>query len=216
VTPPSPSSPAPSPKSVLIPAKITASFAEIQELATEKCALAERLIEIISRTRSKLDVDIAKVRTLQGEPPELVAATVGKPLATHPTLVAAESLSLPGSMRNLNPAYAIGESLRNALGVPPSELKAALSAASPGATPSAGHATKSMPSLLFISSISLTTPFAFRTPRHTDYIHQDFSCCFTHETSFRIPNDSNGLSIAYAAQVTPFTAGTSSYGGRGQ
>ncbi|KAF8177230.1 hypothetical protein BJ912DRAFT_1033443 [Pholiota molesta] len=142
VTPPSPSSPAPSPKSVLIPAKITASFAEIQELATEKCALAERLIEIISRTRSKLDVDIAKVRTLQGEPPELVAATVGKPLATHPTLVAAESLSLPGSLRNLNPAYAIGESLRNALGVPPSELKAALSAASPGATPSTGHATK--------------------------------------------------------------------------
>ncbi|KAF9476414.1 hypothetical protein BDN70DRAFT_882463 [Pholiota conissans] len=140
-TPDSPSSPAPSAKSLLIPAKIIASYAEIQELAAEKCALAERLIEIISRTRSKLDVDIAKVRTLQGEPPEVVAATLGRPLATHPTLVA-ESLSLTGSLRNPNPAFAIGESLRNALGVPASDLKAALSAVSPSATASTSHATK--------------------------------------------------------------------------
>ena len=139
VTPPSPSSRAPSPKSVLVPAKISASYAEIQELATEKCALAERLIEIISRTRSKLDVDIVKVRTLQGEPPELI-----KP---HPTL-SADSLTLPTSLRNLNTAFAIGESLRNALATPSGDLKVSLSAASPAATPS-GHTTKSIsPGLL--------------------------------------------------------------------
>lgn len=134
MTPPSPSSRAPSPKSVPVPAKISASYAEIQELATEKCALAERLIEIISRTCSKLDVDIAKVRTLQGEPLELI-----KP---HPTL-SANSLTLPTSLRNLNTAFAIGESLRNALAAPSGDLKAALSAASPSATPS-GHTTKSI------------------------------------------------------------------------
>lgn len=145
VTPPSPSSRAPSPKSMSIPAKISASYAEIHELAAEKCALAERLIDIITRTRTRLDYDITKVRTLQGDPPEVIAASMAaasKPLTVLPSL-STDGLGAPGR----NPALAISESLRNALAIPPVvESRPAVApqtatAASP--SPSASHATKS-------------------------------------------------------------------------
>ncbi|PPQ91369.1 hypothetical protein CVT25_004136 [Psilocybe cyanescens] len=142
-TPPSPSSRAPSPKSVSIPAKIAASYTEIQELAAEKCVLATRLIEIISQTRAKLDNDIMKVRTLQGDSPEVIAAAAAaaasKPLAGLPSL-SAESFGAPGR----NPALAISESLRNALSITPvpDPRLAAQATVATSPSPSAGHATK--------------------------------------------------------------------------
>ncbi|KDR69284.1 hypothetical protein GALMADRAFT_128759 [Galerina marginata CBS 339.88] len=143
VTPPSPSSRAPSPKSVSIPAKIHASYTEIQDLAGEKCVLAERLIEIITRTRARLEVDLTRMRTLQGDPPEVIAASVAaasKPLVGLPTL-SADNFGLPGR----NPALAISESLRNALTITPLAEPRTLSVQIPVATspsPSAGQATK--------------------------------------------------------------------------
>ncbi|KAF8163780.1 hypothetical protein B0H34DRAFT_651391 [Crassisporium funariophilum] len=131
-TPPSPSSRAPSPKSLPIPARISASYSEIQELAGEKCILAQRLIEIISRTRARLDIDITKVRMLQGESPEVIAVSA-RPLASIPAITL-ESFGAPGR----NPALAISESLRNALATPPvADLRSSVSSSTPVASPSA-------------------------------------------------------------------------------
>ncbi|CAA7271140.1 unnamed protein product [Cyclocybe aegerita] len=155
----SPSSRAGSPKAagaqIAIPDKITASYAEIQELAAEKCALAERLIEIIARTREKLDVDIAKVRLLQGESPEVIAASsVASSLAQKPlVMIGASSVGSHASLGGLgvpgsNPALAISESLRNALGMTPAvEVSGRGAVASgvssaPSPTPSTGYSNK--------------------------------------------------------------------------
>ena len=62
-SPPSPSSPAPSPNTP-IPVKIPTSYAEIQELASEKFALAQQFIELLSKNRARLDIDIVKVKIL--------------------------------------------------------------------------------------------------------------------------------------------------------
>jgi chromatin modification-related protein YNG2 len=140
VTPPSPSSRVLSPKFLPIPARISASYAEIHDLAGEKCMLAEQLIQIINRTRSKLDVDIVKVRTLQGEPPEVIAASITRPLPSVLPTLGAEAFGAPGR----NPALAISESLRNAL-APAVESRVVSAAASPSPSPSGSmaHVNKS-------------------------------------------------------------------------
>jgi chromatin modification-related protein YNG2 len=102
--------------------------------------LAEQLIQIINRTRSKLDVDIVKVRTLQGEPPEVIAASITRPLPSVLPTLGAEAFGAPGR----NPALAISESLRNAL-APAVESRVVSAAASPSPSPSGSmaHANKS-------------------------------------------------------------------------
>ena len=128
-----PSSPTLSPKTP-IQVKISASYAEIQELASEKCALAQQLIELLSKTRARLDIDIVKVKMLQGESPETptVASRSGaRPLAVTPTL---ENSGAKGR----NPALAISESLRNAFA-----LTSTLDSPSVTPTVSSGPATKS-------------------------------------------------------------------------
>ncbi|KAF9053321.1 hypothetical protein BJ165DRAFT_1413483 [Panaeolus papilionaceus] len=133
-TPPSPSSRAPSPKSMTIPAKVSASYAEIQELASEKCVLAQRLIELVTKTRARLDADIAKVRMLQGEPPEPPASQTAKALL--PSL-SADTFGAPGR----NPAQAISDSLRSALAMSPTpDGRFGSSISSPVASPAASSA----------------------------------------------------------------------------
>ncbi|KAJ7882260.1 hypothetical protein B0H14DRAFT_3082510 [Mycena olivaceomarginata] len=51
---------APSPESTLIPGKISTAYAKIDKLSAEKCALAQRIIDLVSRTRARLDSDLAK------------------------------------------------------------------------------------------------------------------------------------------------------------
>lgn len=97
---PSPSTPGPSAKSSLLPAKISASYAEISQLSSEKILLSQRIVDLITRTRARLDADLAKVRILSGEVIEHHAA------------------ASPGDgyvMTGRNPALQISESLRNAL-----------------------------------------------------------------------------------------------------
>ncbi|KAG5647249.1 hypothetical protein DXG03_000784 [Asterophora parasitica] len=72
--PSSPSSRAPSPKSTALPAKIEAAYAEINQLSTEKVILSQTLIDLITRTRARLDSDLAKVRILQGETVDYASA----------------------------------------------------------------------------------------------------------------------------------------------
>lgn len=56
-----------SPKDNAIPQIVSAHYAEIDRLAAEKEALANRLVQLVSRARARLDHDLSKVLVLQGE-----------------------------------------------------------------------------------------------------------------------------------------------------
>lgn len=121
--PSSPSSLAPSPKDSIIPGRIDAAFIDMDKLALEKCALAQTLIELISRARSRLDSDFARVRYLQGDAIDYTLA-----LGTSYT-----SLNGPG-IADGTPALQIGESVRSVLtaasAIP--DIKASASASQAG------------------------------------------------------------------------------------
>ncbi|XP_006461371.1 hypothetical protein AGABI2DRAFT_222106, partial [Agaricus bisporus var. bisporus H97] len=121
---PDPSQRAPSPKSVGIPAKIQESYIEIQELSDEKCLLAQRLIDLITRTRARLDADIMKVKHLQGE--------VLDPISALGKAGSAVGFGVDFGPSGRNPAQQISESLRNAL-VNPSESRQGSATPGPGA-----------------------------------------------------------------------------------
>ncbi|KAJ6519426.1 hypothetical protein C8R45DRAFT_951445 [Mycena sanguinolenta] len=122
VSPSPAASRAPSPKSMLLPAKISAAYAEINTLSAEKCALAQRIIDLVSRTRARLDADLTKVRVLQGETLEPAFSGAATPIASTrlprtPSTVGSpliEGDAYVGPSRN--PASQISESLRTALG----------------------------------------------------------------------------------------------------
>lgn len=60
-----------------LPEKIDAAYVELNNLSDEKIALARRLVELFMRTRARLDIDLSKVRVLQGEIPEPLPSWVG-------------------------------------------------------------------------------------------------------------------------------------------
>ncbi|KAF9488496.1 hypothetical protein BDN71DRAFT_1457120 [Pleurotus eryngii] len=60
-----------------LPEKIDAAYVELNNLSDEKIALARRLVELFMRTRARLDIDLSKVRVLQGEVPEPLPSLVG-------------------------------------------------------------------------------------------------------------------------------------------
>lgn len=91
-------------KLIAIPGKISAAYREIQELSTEKEELAQRLVSLIERTRTRLDIELSKVRALQGEPADFPG--MPKPLIGVSTTM--ESMKTP--------VLAITESLKAALG----------------------------------------------------------------------------------------------------
>ena len=90
-----------------IPVKISTSYAEIQELASEKFALAQQFIELLLKTCARLDIDIVKVKILQGESPDTL--TVASRSSTRPL---ASTLTLENfSAVARNPTLANSESL---------------------------------------------------------------------------------------------------------
>lgn len=91
-------------KDTLIPAKIDAAYVEIDKLAAEKLELAERVVELITRARARLDHDLSKVLVLQGEPPDALSGYAGS------AGLGGGSFTLGGR----NPVGQINESLRNA------------------------------------------------------------------------------------------------------
>lgn len=98
---------APTPKTVGIPAKIQELYAELHEISNEKCILAQCLIDLIERTCSRLDVDLVKVKYLQGDAPDSTSS-LGK-------VTSGIALGLDFGPSGRNPAQQISESLRNAL-----------------------------------------------------------------------------------------------------
>ncbi|TFK72017.1 hypothetical protein BDN72DRAFT_388490 [Pluteus cervinus] len=116
----SPATPSSLPGRAQLPLRISANYAEIEKLSDEKLALAQRIIELLSRTRNRLDYDLAKVRTLQGESLDDISAsainnTIPNLNKVSPTKRSA-STSLYGNLDGLqNPTtQQMTESLRNA------------------------------------------------------------------------------------------------------
>ena len=88
-------------KDTVASAKIDAAYAEIDKLAAEKLGLAERVVELITRARARLDHDVSRVLVLQGEPPDVLSGY---------SSLGGGSFTLGGR----NPVGQINESLRNA------------------------------------------------------------------------------------------------------
>ena len=185
--PPSPTSRAPSPKSSLIPDKITSSYEELRELANEKRDLAQRLIDLITRTRVRLDSDLNKVRVLQGDVGvEYVPSGGLKPISAAP-LSSFDSMTTAGR----NPAQAISESLRNALATPLVEVRQSPGTPSTTASASVSSATKSECSIPGVYTLALTT-FS-RAPYNDHNVGQGFSGCFSHKAQVCFADDDGEL-----------------------
>ncbi len=118
-------------------ARIAAAFTEIHKLNTEKMMFSQQMITLILRTRARLDVDIGKVRRLQGEPP--LNEGHARP-------------STAGYAFSNNAAMDMTESLRSVMMVPPTtpapvaetRRPSPVVVAQPTATTPAGATTKSL------------------------------------------------------------------------
>ncbi|KAF9645511.1 hypothetical protein BDM02DRAFT_3189658 [Thelephora ganbajun] len=64
---------APNPKDTAIHEIVKEHYAQIEQLADEKLVLAQRVVDLISRARAKLDHDLSKVLVQQGEDPSVSA-----------------------------------------------------------------------------------------------------------------------------------------------
>ncbi|KAG6330037.1 hypothetical protein ID866_9052 [Astraeus odoratus] len=93
--------------------KINTTQQTLARIADEKIALAERIVAILSRKRSRLDYDLARVLALQGEPdPAAIVAGVAQPFLLSGSGIGSTSSAYVLGGRN--PAAQINESLRNA------------------------------------------------------------------------------------------------------
>ncbi|KAJ4470953.1 hypothetical protein J3R30DRAFT_3300280 [Lentinula aciculospora] len=88
-----------------LPAKIKQSYAEIEQLSAEKLALAERVVDLINRTYTRLGVDLSRSRALQGELSTEV--TRGMSMSASP--------SLSGAIPAAYQTTALTDSLKQAL-----------------------------------------------------------------------------------------------------
>lgn len=92
--------------------RISAGQMEIETLSNEKINLTQRLVELITRTRARLEADLTRVRILQGE-----SASDIRSLSVHnPT---PHSSTSPYSTRRMdnNPILQLEQSLRSAIAV---------------------------------------------------------------------------------------------------
>ncbi|KAF5371309.1 hypothetical protein D9758_004193 [Tetrapyrgos nigripes] len=92
-----------------LPARIQQSYNEIEKLTNEKILLSQRIIDLISRTCARLDVDLKKVRQLQGE--NVSDSVSERDITPAPSIVAPTTSSLTAQ----DAAATISENLRHAL-----------------------------------------------------------------------------------------------------
>ncbi|KAF8961105.1 hypothetical protein BDZ97DRAFT_1830343 [Flammula alnicola] len=99
-----------------LPARISAAYAEIDLLTNEKIVLAQRIIDLLTRTRARLDADLAKVRLLQGESLEDIRASSYLNSAVQLRSSSPYGTKREGSVVGLSPVIQIGDSLRSVAG----------------------------------------------------------------------------------------------------
>lgn len=81
-----------SPKDVAIQTQVETFYAEIDKLSREKEQLAERIVQLIARSRARLDCDLSRVLTLQGEPDHSIPANYYYGASRNPVTQLNESL----------------------------------------------------------------------------------------------------------------------------
>lgn len=88
-------------KDTSTPPKVNLEYSKVQQLAEEKVALAQRIVELLTKACGRLEVDLARVLVASGEVPP------------------AETVLGSGSLAGRTTSFdKINESLRNALGTP--------------------------------------------------------------------------------------------------
>ena len=126
-----------------LPGRISDAYDEIGALTAEKISIAQQVIELLSRTRARLDVDLAKVRMLQGEPPEDVRPSVSPNVAHQLTLSSPYGtkryVGVDTAVIGVSPIIQIGESLRTAAGVGKSDTIHSMTGSVPGYNKSKSH-----------------------------------------------------------------------------
>ncbi|CAK5265259.1 unnamed protein product [Mycena citricolor] len=105
----------PSPKSAHVPGKVSTLYATIHTLSSEKIALAQRIIDLVTRTRARLDADLTKVRVLHGELPDPRSGTPASDVELVYSGAARTPNMAVGVGSNANAAAQISESLRSAM-----------------------------------------------------------------------------------------------------
>ncbi|KAG9218730.1 hypothetical protein CCMSSC00406_0001156 [Pleurotus cornucopiae] len=114
---------------LLIPSKVEDAYKELNQLADEKIALSQRIIEVLARSRARLDFDLAKVRALQGE------SEIPNTRSYQPYSGASTPLPIVDSI-TLSAPPSLGENLRNSLLAPDVlPLSPAATAAAMGSVP---------------------------------------------------------------------------------
>lgn len=94
-----------------LPGRISAAYAQIEALSSEKMSIARQIIHLLTRTRARLDADLSRVRILQGESPEDIRPSVVAPLSAPSYGTKHCDSSVIGVV---GPVIQIGESLRTA------------------------------------------------------------------------------------------------------
>ena len=126
-----------------LPGRISVAYAEIEALTTEKISIAHQIIELLSRTRARLDGDLSKIRILQGEPPEDVHPSVSPNTAHQLTLSSPYGtkryVGSDNAVVGVSPIIQVGESLRTAAGVGKSDTIHSMPASGSGYNKSKSH-----------------------------------------------------------------------------
>jgi chromatin modification-related protein YNG2 len=128
-----------------LPGRISVAYAEIEALTNEKISIARQIVELLTRTRARLDGDLSKVRILQGESPEDIRPSVSPNVAHQLTLSSpygtkrfvGSDTAVIGS--GVSPVIQIGESLRTAAGVGKSDTTHSMSTSGSGYNKSKSH-----------------------------------------------------------------------------
>ena len=119
-----------------LPGRISVAYAEIEALTTEKISIARQIIELLSRTRARLDGDLSKVRILQGEPPDDFRPSVSPNVAHQLTLSSPYGtkryVGNDTAVIGVSPIIQIGDSLRTAAGVGKSDTIHSMPPSGPG------------------------------------------------------------------------------------
>ena len=119
-----------------LPGRISDAYDEIGALTAEKISIAQQVIELLSRTRARLDGDLSKVRILQGEPPDDNRPSVSPSVAHQLTLSSPYGtrryVGSDTAVIGVSPIIQIGESLRTAAGLGKSDTAHSVPASGPG------------------------------------------------------------------------------------
>jgi len=146
-----------------LPGRISVAYAEIEALTAEKISIARQIIELLSRTRARLDEDRSKVRILQGEAPDDIRPSVSPNVAHQLTLSSPYGtrryVGSDAAVIGVSPIIQIGESLRTATGMGKSDTTHSMPASVPGYNKKRRLTTT--------TSIKLPSPAPLPTVHHT-------------------------------------------------